>query len=195
MGYADNYKISNTSMCIGKGVYLPDNGGKDFWGNNLDKGSYDIGAHQTSVTTGQSEDTYVFTRDLSTQQGGRNWYYMEKTANGYQDLTWNPSENKWQGSGTYNLIWAPGNMHPDSNDTVLAWKAPKAGKVQIIGNPRKANTGNDGVNVKILQNDNQVWPANGWQYIGGSDTAGVSHDFTVTVNKDDICLLYTSRCV
>ena len=186
MGYADNYKISNTSMCIGKGVYLPDNGGKDFWGNNLDKGSYDIGAHQTSVTTGQSEDTYVFTRDFSTQQGGRNWYYMEKTANGYQDLTWNPSENKWQGSGTYNLIWAPGNMHPDSNDTVLAWKAPKAGKVQIIGNPRKANTGNDGVNVKILQNDNQVWPANGWQYIGGSDTAGVSHDFTVTVNKDDM---------
>lgn len=186
MAFADHFKIRNTSPCISKGMYIPDNGGKDFWGNALDKGSYDIGVHQTSVTGLTDEDTYVFARDFASTQGIRNWYYLEAVNGSYQELSWDEGQDKWAGSGTYNLIWAPGNMHPDGNDTVLAWKASKAGTVQVIGNPKKVNTGNDGVRVKILKDSSQVWPESGWKTIGGSDTTGVSHNFTVDVNKDDM---------
>lgn len=185
MDFADNYKISDTSPCVGTGMYIPDNGGQDFWGNPLTKGSYDIGAHQTSSTYVQDEDTYVLARDFSTQQGRRNWYYMEKNGDAYQNLNWDSTQQKWAGTGTYNLIWAPAKMHPDGNDTVLAWKAPKDGKVQIMGNPKKDNSGNDGVNVKILKNSTQLWPEDGWQYIGGSDTTGVVHDIAVDVAAGD----------
>lgn len=193
MDFADCYKISNTSPCIGTGAYLPDNGGQDFWGTPLTKGSIDIGACQTSVTDSLDEDTYVLTRDFSTQQGKRNWYYMESSSGQYQNLTWDESQQKWAGSGTYNLIWAPGNIHPDENDTVLAWKAPKSGRIQVLGNPRKENSGNDGVNVKIMKNSTQVWPESGWQYIGGNDTAGVNHDFTLDVTTNDMIYFVVNK--
>jgi hypothetical protein len=186
MAFADHFKLKNTSPGIGKGVYLPDNGGKDFFGNTLNKGSYDIGAHQTPVTGLVDEDTYVFTRDFATTQGNRGWYYMEAVNGSYQTMSWDDTQKKWKGSGVYNLIWAPGNMHPDGNDTVLAWKAQKAGTIQIVGNPKKISFGNDGVNVKILKGTTQVWPGSGWQFIGGSDATGISHNFTVDVKKDEM---------
>lgn len=186
MSFADNFKISNTSACIGKGMYIPDNGGKDFWGNALTKGSYDIGAHQTNITVSDA-DTYSFGRDYSTTQGNRNWYYMEQLSDGtYSNLTWNQSTQEWKGTNAYTLIWAACKVHPDANNTVIAWKAPRTGTVQILGNPRKADTGNDGVNVKIMRNSTQVWPESGWQLIGGSDTTGVTHDIIVDVTEDDM---------
>lgn len=186
MGFADHFKIKNTSPCIGKGVYLPDNGGKDFFGNALNKGSCDIGAHQTAETGLADEDTYVFARDFATFQGNRGWYYMEADNGSYKNMSWDDNQKKWKGSGVYNLIWAPGNMHPDGNDTVLAWKAQKAGTIQVIGTPKKVSFGNDGVNVKILKDTTQVWPGSGWQLIGGSDATGISHNFTVDVKKDEM---------
>lgn len=186
MEFANHFKINDTSPCISKGVYIPDNGGKDFWGNELNKGTYDIGAHQTSVMGTEDEDTYVFARDFATTQGVRGWYYMEEDNGSYQEMTWDEGQDKWTGTGTYNLIWAPGNMHPDGNDTVFAWKASKTGTIQVIGNPKKANSGNDGVNVKIMKGSTQVWPESGWQSIGGSDTTGVTHNFTIDVEKDEM---------
>ena len=41
---ADAYKIRAESPCIDKGMSVPENGGKDFWGTTLDKGLPDIGA-------------------------------------------------------------------------------------------------------------------------------------------------------
>lgn len=186
MAFADHFKIRNTSPCISKGMYIPDNGGRDFWGNELNKGSYDIGAHQTTVTGLMDEDTYVLARDFASTQGIRGWYYLEDVNGSYQELTWDEGQDKWAGSGTYNLIWAPGNMHPDGNDTVLAWKASKAGTIQVNGNPKKVNSGNDGVRVKILKGSSQVWPDSGWKTIGGSDTTGVFQNFTVEVKKDEM---------
>lgn len=193
MDFAANFKISNTSPAISKGMNIQDNGGKDFFGNDLNKGSFDIGAHQTAVTTMNDLDTYVFGRDFSTTQGDRGWYYMQAVSNGYQNMAWDSGQGKWKGSGTYNLIWAPGNLHPDSNDTVLAWKAQKAGTVQIIGNPKKVDVGNDGVKVKIVKGSTQVWPASGWQSIGGSDTTGVNHNITVNVAKDEMLYFIVNK--
>jgi hypothetical protein len=42
--FADFYKLRAGSPCINAGVVIPDNGGKDYWGNVLYKGLPDIGA-------------------------------------------------------------------------------------------------------------------------------------------------------
>ena len=119
---------------------------------------------------------------------------MEKNSEQYINLIWDEDQQKWSGTGKYNLIWAPGNMHPDENDTVLAWKAPKSGKVQVSGNPRKENSGNDGVNVKIIKNSTQVWPESGWQYISGDNVTGINHNFIIDVVADDM-IYFVLRCV
>jgi len=76
-------------------------------------------------------------------------------------------------------------MHPDTSDTAVAWKAPHAGNITIKGNPKKVNTGYDGVKVKIMKNSQNLWPESGWQSIGGSDTTGLSHAFTTSVSAGD----------
>ncbi|WP_421896743.1 DUF7594 domain-containing protein [Marinoscillum sp.] len=40
------YKLQDTSPCIDAGKEIADNGGRDFWGNQLYNGSPDIGAHE-----------------------------------------------------------------------------------------------------------------------------------------------------
>jgi hypothetical protein len=43
------YQLRAGSPCIGAGVPIPNNGGRDFWGNRVpDAGAPDIGAHQTT---------------------------------------------------------------------------------------------------------------------------------------------------
>lgn len=191
--FVDNFKILDTSPCVNNGMYIQDNGGKDLWGTSLNKGSYDIGACQTSISKSGDQNTFIFARDFSTVQGSNNWYYMSLSNNQYTQMSWNTSQKKWQGSSAYNLIWAPGNVHPDASDTVIAWQAPKSGTVQVIGNPKKINTGNDGINVKIVKNSTQVWPNSNWQLINGSDTTGVTHDVTVDVVKDEMIYFIVNK--
>lgn len=45
---ADGYKLKSDSPCIGSGKEIPDNGGKDYWGNPLYKDRPDIGACEFS---------------------------------------------------------------------------------------------------------------------------------------------------
>lgn len=47
-GYTDNYKISENSPCINKGRYIKNNGGLDFFGNELKDSKTDIGAHEVN---------------------------------------------------------------------------------------------------------------------------------------------------
>ncbi len=42
----EGYKLREGSPCIGAGVVMPDNGGRDFWGNAVAAEAPDIGAHQ-----------------------------------------------------------------------------------------------------------------------------------------------------
>src|SRR5262249_40396069 len=79
----------------------------------------------------------------------------------------------------------PSQIHPDCNDSVVTWIAPKAGSIRITGQPRKQAAAGDGVNVKILQNTAQQWPASGWQFIAGSDTTRVPHNPTISVATGD----------
>ena len=44
------YQLRAGSPCIGRGIAIPNNGGRDFWGNPLPDGKLDIGAFQHRVS-------------------------------------------------------------------------------------------------------------------------------------------------
>lgn len=182
--FADHYKIGAGSAAINQAATIVDNGGKDFWGVVLDD-SPDIGACETRTPSDEQTDTYVFARGFSTTQGKNNWYYLQGNGSAYSELSWNTQLQQWQGDYRYTLIWDVANMHPDTNDTVLGWQAEKAGQVQVTGIPRKSGFGGDGVNLKIMHNDTQIWPESDWQYLGPNDGEGIRHDVKVTVEAED----------
>lgn len=48
-GTLDGYRILSGSPCIGAGLAMPENGGRDFFGNHIPNGRLDIGANQYGV--------------------------------------------------------------------------------------------------------------------------------------------------
>ncbi|HEY0828157.1 MAG TPA: glycoside hydrolase family 43 protein [Bacilli bacterium] len=162
---------------------------------NVTNGQFTIGFYSNAsanqwlyydnVSLTPTKTTYKASTDFSAFQGKNQWYYQEWNGTNYLTTVWDWQANKWVGSYPYNLIWAPSQMHPDSNNAVRTWAAPKSGSVLINGNARKATSGGDGVNVKIMQNNTQIWPASGWQFISGSDTTGMDHSFHVNVTGGD----------
>jgi hypothetical protein len=74
-------------------------------------------------------------------------------------------------------------QHPDTNDAVRSFKAPKTGVIWITGKAAMVSTGGDGVVVSIKQNDKIIW---GPKKIKGDDLVGISHDFYATVNEGDV---------
>lgn len=189
--FASNYKINNNSPAVGKGMYIEDNGGKDLWGNTINAGTVDIGAHQTSATA--SNNSFNMARDFSHSQGNKGWFYYTVKNGNYIPMKWDSSQGKWQGENTYNLVWAPGKVHPEADDTAIGWKADSAGTINIKGTVKKIDTGNDGIKVKILKNGTQIWPSSGWQSIGGNDTSGASHDFAAEVNAGDMIYFVVNK--
>jgi hypothetical protein len=138
-----------------------------------------------SVVKDTTPNAYTLSNNISSTQGWDNWGYQEWNGSSYVNMTWQPSTSQWQGSYPFNLVWAPSQIHPDANDSVVTWTAPRSGSIKITGNPHKQAAAGDGVNVKILQNNTQVWPASGWQYIAGTDTTGPTHNIGVTVAAGD----------
>lgn len=133
------------------------------------------------------DENYSMGMDYSSTQGERQWYYLEWTGSTYNQLTWLANDNAWKGTNTWSYIWNPVIMHPDTYNIARAWKAPKSGKVRISGRVAKYNAGGgDGVNVKIMKNNQQVWPASGWKSISFDDELGYEHDFYLDVNSDDM---------
>lgn len=140
---------------------------------------------------------YGLPADISAQQGLWNWYYRQLSATGFSEMTYQsfnePNgavDNHWAGASTYTTIRYPAILHPDGNDAVLTWVAPKTGTVDITGPVRKSfyGVGGDGVRVRIQKNDTtQLWPASGWQPIAGTDTSpGVTPTLSgVAVNQGD----------
>jgi hypothetical protein len=108
-------------------------------------------------------DRYIFSNDSSSIQGQNQWYYQYKTNSSYTNMTWDSDNNRWKGGETYSLI---GNtwLHPgNDSDAVLKWVAPKNGLITINGTAIDIGTGgtactiDDGVAVKILQGNTEIW--------------------------------------
>lgn len=135
---------------------------------------------------------HIPSAEFSTTQGGNNWYYRTWTAGvGTFDMTWNTDQSgHWRGSHSYDAIWTYGGnlfLHPDKNQTMLEWKAPKAGNINITGLVKKFDTGGgDGVTVSLWKNNTMIWPDNGnWQAIAYNDNTGVLHNVHTAVSAGD----------
>ena len=128
----------------------------------------------------------------SDKQGINGWYYRTWTkGEGNADMRWNSDGSAhWRGAHSYDAIWMYNGilyMHPDTNQTMLEWKASHKGNIQISGNVRKYDTlGGDGVTVSIWKNDTLIWPQSGWIKVEYNDNSGLNHDFEVNVEKGDI---------
>lgn len=152
------------------------------WGNYEHD---DLYRRSVTITVNQA-DRYSASGGFGQAQGGNSWSYEQWDGTAYSNMSWDAANGRWKGAQAYAIIGS-GWQHPDDNDSVRTWTAPKAGTVNVSGIARKAETalGGDGVQVKILKNNSQIWPASGWQAIGASDTSGVSHNLTVSVAQGD----------
>jgi hypothetical protein len=129
--------------------------------------------------------------EFSTTQGGNGWYYRTWTAGaGNFDMSWNPDQSgHWRGPNSYDAIWVYGNnlyLHPDNDQTMLEWKAPRSGEINIVGTVKKYDIGGgDGVVVSIWKNGTIIWPSN-WLNIAYNDNTGADHNFMTTVSTGDV---------
>ncbi|GGD62289.1 hypothetical protein [Paenibacillus nasutitermitis] len=140
---------------------------------------------QVTITTNQA-DKYSASGGFSQTQGTNQWSYEQWNGTVYSNMTWDSGNVRWNGAQS-NVLVGGGWQHPDTNDSVRTWTAPKAGVVNVAGIAKKGDNsgGGDGVNVKILKNGSQIWPVSGWQAIGSNDFNGYAHNLTVSVVQND----------
>ncbi|EJW16687.1 hypothetical protein M5X00_16115 [Paenibacillus alvei] len=133
-----------------------------------------------------NEIPYVASSDFSSNQGRNHWYYQEWDGKEYKSLEWDDALKQWKGS-QYWLRVAREFQHPDGNDSVRKWVAPKRGEIKIMGKVAKmeGQVLGDGVQVKVMKNEVQIWPSSGWQEIAFNDTQGIDVNITTEVEKGD----------
>ena len=98
---------------------------------------------------------YAFPGDFSAEQGVKNWSYCTYKRNKFFAMTYDTSNNRWQGEGDFNLIMN-GAMHPDNADTALIFKAPESGELACDFSLSLASGEGDGVIFYILHNGEEV---------------------------------------
>jgi hypothetical protein len=107
---------------------------------------------------------YRFSDGFSDRQGVNNWYYKEWDGSAYADLKWDGEVGRWQGSCKFCPV-SRGAAHPDTTDAVIAWKAPRAGDVTILGVIERLSPKGDGTRARILLSEKQIWPSTPWQEV------------------------------
>jgi hypothetical protein len=134
----------------------------------------------------RDNETYVASSDFSSNQGGNYWYYQEWDGKEYKNLEWDDALKQWKGSQDW-LRVAREFQHPDGNDSVRKWVAPKRGEIKITGKVAKmeGQVFGDGVQVKVMKNAVQLWPSSGWHEIAFNDTQGIDVNIATEVEKGD----------
>jgi hypothetical protein len=112
---------------------------------------------------------YQFSTGFSAVQGGGQWLYQQWDGTRYTNMTWDPAGRQWRGACRFCLITRTG-MHPDTKDAVLAWRAPRAGHITIVGTMGLANSATgDGVRTVIKKRTGstvtKIWPSQQYQEI------------------------------
>jgi len=128
-------------------------------------------------------NSFSASSDYSSTQGFRGWFYQEWNGQTYQNLRL--VNGYWNGSYNYTIL--DKNLHhPDLTDSVRKWVAPSSGLIRITGRVAKENIGGgDGVKVKIVHQEKQLWPSTGWRHIPYNDSIGVEVDQLLRVKSGD----------
>ncbi len=137
----------------------------------------------------QANDFHIASQ-FSSVQGQNNWYYKYSNGTAYSDMNWVAANAEWEGSSRMCIV-NKGWLHPDVNcEPVLAWKAPRAGTVQVQGFIDRYEKEGDGVKVKIVKNGTVVWPTGGWQTL--SPRLSAQHIFHVQVAANDFIYFHVN---
>jgi len=134
---------------------------------------------------------YLAGKDYS-YQGANGWSYEQWAGTKRAPATWNGALGQMGlyegGSEDQQLLIGGSWMRPGNlADAVRVFKLPDSGQVTIAGNVHKDiyHAHGDGVRVKILKNDQQIWPDVGWATIAADDTRGKDVERTIDVNAGD----------
>ncbi len=147
---------------------------------------FDTASNETIGTSvSQQESDFTPAGHTSTQ-----WSYLYSLdgESSFLNMKWNASTGLWQGTESSCTIGAGWEQPGGSScDTVLTWVAAASGTA-IIGADSpisvQAGCGGSGVNIRILQNSNQIWPSSGWKSLANG-AHFVFPTFTTTVNARD----------
>lgn len=136
----------------------------------------------TAQKTGSQQRIYEALGDFSSTQSEKQWRYEQKLDDGlYRNLLWDNGgyEGRWTGSGMGRIgrIW----MQPSSqNDLSRTFLVPAEGTVSTYGVIRKDPSAENqaAAFVRILLNEKQVWPANGWAEVSPSFDTPTKYEIT-----------------
>lgn len=109
----------------------------------------------TSAKPADPAPVFSFPGGYSAEQGKNNWYYRSSARKGMTDMTFDATNNRWQGGAEFCLISA-GSMHPDTVDAALVFKAPKAGTVTCLYSFTSASDQGDGVILYVKHNGDRI---------------------------------------
>ncbi|MGG4451228.1 Ig-like domain-containing protein [Brevibacillus porteri] len=138
-------------------------------------------------------DTYAFWLQFSNQQGQNNWSYQEVSGDRFTDLEWDKASEEWKSNQNETAI---GNtwIKVGVSDPILRWKAPRSGQIHVSGWISKIQVEEgDGVNVRLLKNNVQVWPSSGWQSIEFNDEIGVELQEELSIEEGDALIFQVNQ--
>lgn len=143
---------------------------------------------------------WVASQGFSEGQGNNQWYYQQwsksiqrRDSSKYAYLIWNSGDAVWMDNSSSVQIGGDYQMPDIDYDAVRNWVAPRDCRISIAGRAKKADSGGDGVNVKIIKNDNKYFgviegrtTVFGSISIGGSNVNPIDTNVEVDVRKGDI---------
>lgn len=134
---------------------------------------------------------YLAGKDYS-YQGAHGWFYEEWTENGHEEMAWNGALGQmglYEGTGGAQKALVGASWMRPGNDAeaVRVFAFPHSGEASVTGVVHKDiyHTHGDGVRVKVLLGDRQVWPQIGWQGIAANDITGKIMEIRLSVQADD----------
>lgn len=137
--------------------------------------------NNAGIWNGQNDFNIGTSKRPRSKQGYKNWFYLQGDGSRYKYMRFDVKKNLWRGRREYCQIgsnWA----HPQGYEAVRKWVSPISGKVHISGKVYDQNGScGDGVIVKILKNNEQLW----LRKIANGDGQGYDIDLEVSVEIDD----------
>ena len=134
---------------------------------------------------------YLAGKDYS-YQGANHWTYEGWNGTKRIAAQWNGSlgqEGLYQGTAEEHLMLMGATwMRPgDHEDAVRIFTLPESGEITVTGSVHKDiyHLHGDGVRVKIMKGDEQLWPEHGWTTIGASDIQGTQYKLSFPAKAGD----------
>lgn len=160
-------------------------------------GHFNTSSNGVAAPPSQSAgETYRLSSGFSSTQGRNQWFYLQWDGSQYSQMAWDSSSSQWQGAYPSCRI-GPGWAHPDTNQAVIGWQAPRDGTVTVQGamDHRMYTADSDGVRavVKHRSGDKtvKVWPSSDYQVIQPNFMA--QHVFKLDVRAGDMLYFHVDQ--